>query len=92
MDALQIGVAAVHLGAGRNTAADTVDPAVGFVLAKKPGDPVRAGEPLVHVHARTAEQTTAALAELRAAIALDRAAPTLLPLWLDVVTDARPHE
>ena len=92
MDALQVGVAAVHLGAGRNTAADAVDPAVGFVLAKKPGDSVRAGEPLVHVHARTAEQTTAALAELRAAIALDRAAPTLLPLWLDVVTDARPHE
>ncbi len=86
MDALAIGVAAVHLGAGRNTAADTVDPAVGFVLARKPGARVRAGEPLVWVHAQTAAQTTTALAELRAAIAIDETTPTLLPLWLDVVT------
>ncbi len=86
MDALQIGLAAVHLGAGRNTAADKVDPAVGFVLAKKPGDAVRAGEPLVYVHARTDTQTQAALAELQAAIAIGRDPPTLLPLWLDVVT------
>lgn len=86
MDAWQIGVAAVHLGAGRNTAADAIDPAVGFVLARKPGDRVRAGEPLVYVHARTAAQTEAALAQLRAAIRLDSQPPTLLPLWLDVVT------
>ena len=38
MDALQVGMAAVHLGAGRNRAEDHVDPSVGFVLAKKPGD------------------------------------------------------
>ena len=86
MDAWDIGVAAVHLGAGRNTAADAVDPAVGFVLAKKPGDRARAGEPLVYVHARTEAQTRAALTELRGAIALGAEAPTLLPLWLDVVT------
>ncbi len=86
MDAWLIGVAAVHLGAGRNTAADAVDPAVGFVLAKKPGDAVRAGDPLVYVHARTPAQRDTALEQLRAAIAIDKGAPTLMPLWLDVVT------
>ncbi len=86
MDAWLIGVAAVHLGAGRNTAADAVDPAVGFVLAKKPGDAVRAGDPLVYVHARTLAQRDTALAQLRAAIAIDQGAPSLMPLWLDVVT------
>ena len=86
MDAWLIGVAAVHLGAGRNTAADAVDPAVGFVLAKKPGDAVRAGDPLVYVHARTPAQRDTALEQLRAAIAIDNGAPSLMPLWLDVVT------
>ena len=86
MDAWLIGVAAVHLGAGRNTAADAVDPAVGFVLAKKPGDAVRAGDPLVYVHARTPAQRDTALEQLRAAIAIDKGAPSLMPLWLDVVT------
>ena len=86
MDAWQIGVAAVHLGAGRNTAADAVDPAVGFVLTRKPGDAVRTGEPLLFIHARTPAQMQAALAELRAAIDIDQQAQALLPLWLDVVT------
>lgn len=85
MDALAVGLAAVHLGAGRNTAADPVDPAVGFVLAKKPGDRVQAGEPLVHIHARTPEAAATAATELRAAIDLGAQAGTLLPLWLDVI-------
>ena len=63
-----------------------MDPAVGFVLAKKPGDAVRAGDPLVYVHARTPAQRDTALEQLRAAIAIDNGAPSLMPLWLDVVT------
>ena len=85
MDALQYGLAAVRLGAGRNTAADAIDHAVGFVLAKKPGDAVQEGDVLVYVHARTSAQTQAALAELRAATTIGDTAPALLPLWLDVV-------
>ena len=51
IDALTLGVAAVALGAGRRVKEDAVDPAAGFVLLKKPGEPVRSGEPLVTVSA-----------------------------------------
>lgn len=44
------GTACVILGGGRERKQDAVDPAVGFVLHKKVGDPVSAGEPLVSVH------------------------------------------
>lgn len=46
LDALQIGLACVHLGAGRNKKEDSIDHSAGIVLNKKPGDPVKAGEPL----------------------------------------------
>lgn len=47
----QIGLAAMHLGAGRKTKEDTIDYAVGLMLNKKVGDSVVAGESLVTVHA-----------------------------------------
>ena len=42
----QVGTACVVLGGGREKKEDAVDPAVGIILHKKVGDPVRAGEPL----------------------------------------------
>jgi pyrimidine-nucleoside phosphorylase len=53
MDAELIGRASVLLGAGRQTATDQVDHAVGFSGIKKIGDKVEAGEPLLTVHARS---------------------------------------
>jgi pyrimidine-nucleoside phosphorylase len=47
-----LGHAIVRLGGGRLTAADAVDHAVGFVIPVKPGDPVRAGDPIAEIHAR----------------------------------------
>jgi pyrimidine-nucleoside phosphorylase len=44
------GTACVILGGGRERKEDSVDPAVGFVLHKKVGDPVTAGESLCTVH------------------------------------------
>jgi pyrimidine-nucleoside phosphorylase len=41
-----IGTASMLLGAGRARVDSAIDPAVGVVLAKKPGDRVGAGEPL----------------------------------------------
>ena len=87
-DALQIGLAAVRLGAGRNTAADVIDPAVGFVLAKKPGDAVQRGEPLAFVHARTESGAIVALQQLRDAMAIGRTTEPLLPLVLGEVRRA----
>jgi len=46
----QAGTACVILGGGRERKEDAVDPAVGFILHKKVGDRVAAGEPLCTVH------------------------------------------
>jgi pyrimidine-nucleoside phosphorylase len=85
MDALQYGLAAVHMGAGRAKAKDGVDPRVGFVLIRKPGDQVEAGEPLVEVHAADAVSAQAAMAELRQATVLADHDRERLPLHMDVV-------
>ena len=52
MDAMGLGLAAMGLGAGRATAEDEIDPAVGLVLLKKPGQKVAESEPIVQIHHR----------------------------------------
>lgn len=49
----QIGLAAMHLGAGRLTKDSEIDLAVGIILNKKIGDKVEAGEPLAIVHSNS---------------------------------------
>jgi pyrimidine-nucleoside phosphorylase len=56
IDAMQVGLAAVDLGAGRHKKGDPVDHAVGLVLRAKVGDAVEQGEPLLTVHANNQEQ------------------------------------
>jgi pyrimidine-nucleoside phosphorylase len=55
IDALEIGLSAVDLGAGRLRKEDRIDHAAGFVVEAPVGARVRAGDPLVTVHARTQE-------------------------------------
>nr|WP_106784579.1 pyrimidine-nucleoside phosphorylase [Lysinibacillus timonensis] len=50
IEADDIGIAAMLLGAGRATKESTIDLAVGLVLRKKVGDEVKIGDPLVTVH------------------------------------------
>lgn len=50
IDAEELGVTAMMLGAGRATKDDRIDLAVGMVLRKKVGDRVKAGEPLAVLH------------------------------------------
>ncbi|MCM3089088.1 pyrimidine-nucleoside phosphorylase [Bhargavaea ginsengi] len=45
-----IGLAAMHLGAGRATKDEQIDLGVGIVLKKKVGDAVKKGEPLAEIH------------------------------------------
>ncbi|SEI66700.1 pyrimidine-nucleoside phosphorylase [Bhargavaea ginsengi] len=45
-----IGLAAMHLGAGRATKDEQIDLGVGIVLKKKVGDAVQKGEPLAEIH------------------------------------------
>lgn len=51
LDARTVGEISMHLGAGRITKEDSIDPAVGITLQKKVGDNVSSGEVLAYIHA-----------------------------------------
>jgi pyrimidine-nucleoside phosphorylase len=55
IDALAVGLASLELGAGRVRKEDKVDHAAGLVIEAPVGAKVRAGDPLVTVHARSKE-------------------------------------
>ena len=55
-DALDIAVAAMRLGAGRERKEDSIDPGVGITVHHKVGDQVTRGEPLATIHYRESEQ------------------------------------
>ena len=61
IDAERIGMAVVHLGGGRLTKEDVIDPAVGVRLIRKVGSPVEAGEPLAEVYYTGADRLARAL-------------------------------
>src|SRR5438105_7230259 len=68
LDAEQVGLAAVELGAGRTRQEDRVDPAAGLLLRKRVGDEVRAGEVIAELHARDAVRLDAGEARLRGGV------------------------
>lgn len=68
LDAYGVGVAAWRLGAGRARKEDPVTHAAGIILHAKPGDPVRAGGPLLTLHADDPARFERALAALDGAI------------------------
>ena len=68
IDALAAGLASLELGAGRVRKEDTVDHAAGLVIDAPVGAEVRAGDPLVTVHARSREL-------------VDRVTPRLEKAW-----------
>jgi pyrimidine-nucleoside phosphorylase len=87
LDALALGHAAVALGAGRARKEDAVDPRAGFVLNKKPGDPVEPGEPLAEIFASDASRVHAEA--VRAAFAFGPEPPARPPVLLDRYDGAR---
>jgi pyrimidine-nucleoside phosphorylase len=81
----RIGRAILQLGGGRRTVDDEIDPAVGFVIPIKPGDRVRAGEPLASVFAKNREGIEVGVAALREAIVIGETG-ALTPLITHRVT------
>ncbi|WP_435015872.1 thymidine phosphorylase [Tundrisphaera sp. TA3] len=71
LDARAIGQATMLLGAGRARVDSVIDPAVGVVLHKKIGDPVKAGEPLCTVYLNDDLGLESALAMIGAAYRVD---------------------
>ena len=89
-----IGEGITALGGGRTRVEDRIDPAVGFVISARPGDLVRAGEPLATIFARDAAGVTAGRVALDRAIAIRDEAEPPLPLISHRVTElgATPYE
>jgi pyrimidine-nucleoside phosphorylase len=66
----RIGRAIIELGGGRQAVEDAVDPTVGFVITVKPGDSVRAGEPIASIFAKDEAGIAIGTAALREAIVI----------------------
>jgi pyrimidine-nucleoside phosphorylase len=85
LGAIAVGVAALHLGAGRRTKEDEIDHGVGVVCRAKRGARVAAGDVLAEVHARDEASGEEGVRAVLAAYELGNQAPREHPILLDVV-------
>jgi pyrimidine-nucleoside phosphorylase len=94
VDPRWVGFGVIELGGGRSRPGDPVDHSVGFVIAARPGDLVREGEPLATVMARDAAGIEAGRRALQRAIVIGDEADYPLPLISHRVTleGATPYE
>jgi thymidine phosphorylase len=76
LDAELVGRASVALGAGRDRVLDPVDPAVGIMVLAKPGDELRAGEPVLELHYRDRARLETAEALAARAVVVGDARPS----------------
>jgi pyrimidine-nucleoside phosphorylase len=86
LGAVQVGNAALHLGAGRRATDDEIDHAVGVVCLKKRGDEIVSGDILAEIHAHDEPSAAAAADEVLAAYKLGDEAPRQRGVILDVIT------
>ncbi len=85
VDALDVGLAALALGAGRRRKDDPIDHAVGVLCFAKRGDTVLAGDDLAEMHARDDAAAERGAAAVLAAYELGDEAPPDRGILLDVV-------
>jgi pyrimidine-nucleoside phosphorylase len=81
-----VGLAALHLGAGRVRKEDAIDHAVGVVCLAKRGDRVESGSPIAEIHARDEESAARAADEVAAAYSVVEAEPVRRPIVLEVLS------
>src|SRR5947199_4891064 len=85
IQAEQMGLASMRLGAGRFKKGESIDHRTGFILQAKVGDYRNAGDPLVEIHARSESEAAAVHHELLACYAWSDAPVTLGPLIYDTI-------
>lgn len=83
LDARQVGVTAMRLGAGRERKEDTIDPSVGIRIHHKIGDEVEEGQPLLTLFYRHPARLDEALSVLEGAIEIGDARPEASRLVLE---------
>jgi thymidine phosphorylase len=80
LDAELIGRASVVLGAGRDRVGQPIDPAVGIMVLRKPGDELRAGDPVLDLYYRDRSRLEDAMELVGLAIQVGDQRPVALPL------------
>ncbi|MEX0675358.1 MAG: thymidine phosphorylase [Gaiellaceae bacterium] len=85
LSAVRVGLAALHLGAGRQAKGDEIDHSVGVVCRAKRGDQVAPGDVLAEIHARDDESAATAAAEVAAAYELADEPPRPRPIVLETI-------
>jgi pyrimidine-nucleoside phosphorylase len=86
LGAVQVGSAALHLGAGRRDKDDVIDHAVGVICLKKHGDSIESGDTLAEIRARDEPSAAAAADEVLGAYEFADEAPRERSVILDVIT------
>ena len=81
----QYGLASLLLGAGRNTKEDEIDLSAGYLLKKKTGDAVKAGDTLAVLYASREELFDAAERTLLNATTITAEAPEKRPLIFETI-------
>ncbi|AGZ46167.1 thymidine phosphorylase [Actinoplanes friuliensis] len=83
IDALEVGLAAWRLGAGRARKEDPVSFGAGIMLKVRPGDTVAVGDPLLELRTDEGSRISAALAGADGAVRISQNAPAPTPLLID---------
>ncbi|MGN8246595.1 thymidine phosphorylase [Cellulomonas soli] len=88
LDAYAVGIAAWRLGAGRARKEDPVQAGAGVQIHARPGDTVRAGQPILTLHTDTPERFGRAREALEGGIVVEPAGSTVVtrPLVIDRIT------
>lgn len=81
-----VGYGVVELGGGRKRLGEAIDPSVGFLLHRKPGEEVSGGEVLAEVHAADDAGAERGVEILQEAYRIGGTEPTLRPLVSHRVT------
>ncbi|MHB8624914.1 MAG: pyrimidine-nucleoside phosphorylase [Aggregatilineales bacterium] len=85
ISALEVGVAALELGAGRERKGDPIDYAVGIMVHKKVGDPVQEGEPIFTIHANDPARLGQAKERLKNALVYSPTVVAPLPTFYNTI-------
>ena len=88
IEAEQVGLASMHLGAGRFKKGEPIDHRTGFILQAKIGDYRNAGDPLVEIHARSQSEADAVRESLLASYSWSEAPVSVPTLLLDTIRPA----
>ncbi len=86
LNALDIGLASVKLGAGRETKTSVIDYGAGIVLRKKIGDYVKKDETLAILYSNNSANFTKAIKFMDSAYTISEEKPSRKPLILKTIT------